>query len=207
MGAALWALRRFVVAVLTVLAVAILIFASVRLMPGSYIDVALGPLATAEQRAAAMSEAGLDQPVVVQFVQWIGGIVTGDLGRSFVSDRRHRRRVRAAPARNGDRRARSDRAHGAGRDSARVHHGAERGIPRRRGWRTHRERNWYQPARVCARRPRRIRRLRHYRSACPSAGTALSARIREHSSDPSSCRRSSLPCRAPRSPRATPAMR
>ncbi|MGO3175539.1 MAG: ABC transporter permease [Microbacterium gubbeenense] len=86
MGAALWALRRIVVAALTVLAVAILIFASVRLMPGSYIDVALGPLATAEQRAAAMSEAGLDQPVVVQFVQWIGGIVTGDLGRSFVSN-------------------------------------------------------------------------------------------------------------------------
>src|SRR5699024_475201 len=86
MTAVLWALRRIVVAALTVLAVGVLIFTSVRLMPGSYIDVALGPLATDEQRAASIGEAGLDQPVIVQFLQWISGIVTGDLGRSFVSD-------------------------------------------------------------------------------------------------------------------------
>lgn len=86
MTAVLWALRRIVVAALTVLAVGVLIFTSVRLMPGSYVDVALGPLATDEQRAAAIGEAGLDQPVIVQFLQWISGIVTGDLGRSFVSD-------------------------------------------------------------------------------------------------------------------------
>ncbi|MGO1629543.1 MAG: ABC transporter permease [Microbacterium sp.] len=86
MTVVLWALRRIVVAAATVLAVGVLIFASVRLMPGSYVDVALGPLATAEQRAAAMTEAGLDQPIVVQFAQWIAGVVTGDFGRSFVSD-------------------------------------------------------------------------------------------------------------------------
>lgn len=84
--AVLWALRRIVVAALTVLAVGVLIFASVRLMPGSYVDVALGPMATDEQRAAALGDAGLDQPIVVQFTQWISGVVTGNLGHSFVSD-------------------------------------------------------------------------------------------------------------------------
>ncbi|SDU78729.1 ABC transporter permease [Jiangella alkaliphila] len=86
MQTALWTLRRVGVSVLTLLGVSILIFASVRLMPGDYADLALGPLASDAQRQEALAEAGLEQPVVAQFGQWLLGVVTGDLGHSYVSD-------------------------------------------------------------------------------------------------------------------------
>lgn len=82
----LWTSRRLGVAVLTVLGVSILIFVSVRLLPGDYADLALGPLASDAQRESALAVAGLDQPVVVQYLQWMRGVLGGDLGHSFVSD-------------------------------------------------------------------------------------------------------------------------
>lgn len=85
MSATLWVVRRAAVAALTVVGVGVLIFASVRLMPGDYADVALGPLATDAQREAAAAESGLDQPLIVQFGTWLFGTLTGDLGTSFVS--------------------------------------------------------------------------------------------------------------------------
>lgn len=81
----LWSLRRIGAAVLTLVGVSVLIFASVRLMPGDYTDLVLGPLATAEQRAQAVAAAGLDGSLVEQYLRWVLGAVTGDFGYSFVS--------------------------------------------------------------------------------------------------------------------------
>lgn len=82
----LWSIRRVLAALLTLAGVSVLIFASVRLMPGDYTDLVLGPLATEAQRAQAVGESGLDAPVVEQYFRWVGGVLTGDLGYSFVSN-------------------------------------------------------------------------------------------------------------------------
>ena len=47
-----WSAGRVVSALITLLGVSILIFAAVRLMPGSYEDIILGPLASPEERVA-----------------------------------------------------------------------------------------------------------------------------------------------------------
>lgn len=85
MSVLLWSLRRIGVALLTLFGVSVLIFASVRLMPGDYTDLVLGPLATEEQRAQAMAASGLDGSLVEQYLRWVLGVVTGDFGYSFVS--------------------------------------------------------------------------------------------------------------------------
>ncbi|GAA1860826.1 ABC transporter permease [Microbacterium koreense] len=85
MPVVLWSLRRIGVAFITLIGVSVLIFASVRLMPGDYTDLVLGPLATDEQRAQAAADFGLDAPVIVQYLRWMSGVFTGDLGYSFVS--------------------------------------------------------------------------------------------------------------------------
>lgn len=85
MSVLLWSLRRVGVALLTLFGVSVLIFASVRLMPGDYTDLVLGPLATEEQRAQAMAASGLDGSLVEQYLRWVLGVVTGDFGYSFVS--------------------------------------------------------------------------------------------------------------------------
>ncbi|MDQ0644700.1 ABC transporter permease [Microbacterium murale] len=86
MSVVLWSIRRIAAALVTLIAVSVLIFASVRLMPGDYIDLVLGPLATEAQRAQAVADSGLDAPVMEQYFRWVFGVVTGDLGYSFVSN-------------------------------------------------------------------------------------------------------------------------
>ena len=82
----LWSIRRIAAALVTLITVSVLIFASVRLMPGDYTDLVLGPLATDAQRAQAVADSGLDAPVVEQYFRWVLGVMTGDLGYSFVSN-------------------------------------------------------------------------------------------------------------------------
>ncbi|MGG7509984.1 ABC transporter permease [Plantibacter sp. YIM 135249] len=86
MRVVLWSVRRILVAALTVLGVSILIFGSVRLLPGDYADLVLGPLASPAQRAEAVAKFGLDDNVVVQYLRWLGDAVRGDFGVSFVSN-------------------------------------------------------------------------------------------------------------------------
>ncbi|WP_067179525.1 ABC transporter permease [Microtetraspora niveoalba] len=80
-----WIAGRVVSAAVTLLGISLLIFVAVRLMPGGYEDVILGPLAGPEQRAAVAARFGLDQPVFVQFFLWLGALVRGDLGISMVT--------------------------------------------------------------------------------------------------------------------------
>jgi peptide/nickel transport system permease protein len=49
------------------------------------VRTALGASATEEQVAARMAELELDRPVLLQYLQWLGGLFSGDLGRSFTT--------------------------------------------------------------------------------------------------------------------------
>lgn len=63
----------------------VLIFALLRLVPGDPAQVALGVNATPDLVESTRERFGLDRPVVLQYLEWIGGVVTGHFGTSFVT--------------------------------------------------------------------------------------------------------------------------
>ncbi len=77
--------RRLADAVLLLWLVVTLIFALVRLAPGDPAAFLIPPTATAGDAARLRTELGLDRPLPVQYARWIGTVVRGDLGESFVS--------------------------------------------------------------------------------------------------------------------------
>jgi peptide/nickel transport system permease protein len=79
--------RRVGQALLSLLGVSIVVFALMHLVPGDPVRTALGTRFDQEAYEALRARAGLDQPVLVQYVQWLGDALTGDLGVSFRSGR------------------------------------------------------------------------------------------------------------------------
>src|ERR1700756_5050832 len=74
---------------LTLFGISIIIFIMLRIAPGNIADIlfdAAGFVDPAE-KAQIMKDLGLDQPLPVQYASWIGGLLRGDLGYSYVSDR------------------------------------------------------------------------------------------------------------------------
>jgi peptide/nickel transport system permease protein len=79
-------LRRLGTLLLVLLGVSLVTFAIVPLLPGSPARVTLGVQATPEAVAALERQMGLDRPLPVQYLDWIGGIVLrGDFGDSLIS--------------------------------------------------------------------------------------------------------------------------
>ncbi|MCB1492663.1 MAG: ABC transporter permease [Rhodobiaceae bacterium] len=76
-------LKRVGTTLITLVAASILIFAFIHLVPGDPIYVLLGDTATPEQVDQVRRQLGLDQPIVVQYLQWAGKALTGDLGQSI----------------------------------------------------------------------------------------------------------------------------
>jgi peptide/nickel transport system permease protein len=75
---------------LILLGVSILVFVSIRLIPGDAITAMLGTeagLLTPAQRAALADYFGIDQPVWSQYVRWLSGLFQGDLGVSTIYGR------------------------------------------------------------------------------------------------------------------------
>jgi peptide/nickel transport system permease protein len=70
---------------LILLGVSVLVFFSIRLIPGDAITAMLGTeagLLTPAQRASLANYFGIDQPVWTQYARWLGGLFHGDLGIS-----------------------------------------------------------------------------------------------------------------------------
>ncbi|MTB71685.1 ABC transporter permease subunit [Arsenicicoccus sp. MKL-02] len=78
-------LRRVGTFLVSLLVSSVLVFGFMVLLPGDPARVALGTNATEEAVTALRHELGLDRPLVVQYAEWLRGLVTGDLGRSYVS--------------------------------------------------------------------------------------------------------------------------
>ena len=69
----------------TLLGISILVFGAMHLIPGSFVDVAIGigPEVSEEQREAIAARYGLDAPLPVQYLRWLGNLLQGDLGESL----------------------------------------------------------------------------------------------------------------------------
>ena len=82
-------IRRLVLMVLTLFGISVIIFVLLRIVPGNIADIlfdAAGMVSAAEKHKLE-TELGLDKPIVVQYVDWIGGLARGDLGYTYVSER------------------------------------------------------------------------------------------------------------------------
>tara|TARA_Y100000815_G_scaffold140947_2_gene127448 strand:- start:42052 stop:42996 length:945 start_codon:yes stop_codon:yes gene_type:complete len=78
-----YALRRIVIVVITLLAASVVVFAVLEIVPGDPARLMLGINATDDAVAALRQQMGLDQPLVLRYFAWIGGMLSGDFGRSY----------------------------------------------------------------------------------------------------------------------------
>ncbi|MGH7317847.1 MAG: ABC transporter permease, partial [Candidatus Rokuibacteriota bacterium] len=78
--------RRVAALAATLLFVSLLVFVVVRVLPGDPALIILGLEANPDSVARVREELGLDRPVPVQYAQWIGRALQGDLGRSIQYD-------------------------------------------------------------------------------------------------------------------------
>jgi peptide/nickel transport system permease protein len=65
--------------------VSLLVFSMVRIIPGDIVDIMIGPelYVGAEYRAELRAKFGLDKPIYVQYLAWIGQILQGNFGSSL----------------------------------------------------------------------------------------------------------------------------
>jgi peptide/nickel transport system permease protein len=75
-------LRRLGLALLTLLLVSMLVFATAQLLPGDLGRTILGPYASEEQVAALNDRLGADDPAPVRYANWLSRFVRGDWGTS-----------------------------------------------------------------------------------------------------------------------------
>ena len=76
-------LQRLGLGLATLLAVSVIIFSTLELLPGGFAEAILGQGATPETVAAFNKQLGLDRPPTTRYFEWIGGAVQGDFGKSF----------------------------------------------------------------------------------------------------------------------------
>jgi peptide/nickel transport system permease protein len=73
---------------LTLIGMSIIIFVMLRLVPGNIADILFDSAGFVDpaEKARLEAELGLDLPIPVQYMHWIGGLLTGDLGFSYVTE-------------------------------------------------------------------------------------------------------------------------
>jgi len=78
-------INRLGIGVLTLFIVSLVVFLITSLLPGDAAEALLGQEATPETIAALRSQFGLDQPAYLRYLNWLGGLITGNPGVSLVS--------------------------------------------------------------------------------------------------------------------------
>ena len=77
--------QRLLLVLPTLLGVTVIVFTLLRLVPGGAVSALLGENATPEQAKALTHALGFDQPIWLQYLRWLGGVLHGDLGTSLLS--------------------------------------------------------------------------------------------------------------------------
>ncbi|MBV9172175.1 MAG: ABC transporter permease [Chloroflexi bacterium] len=86
MGA--YVVKRLLLTVPVVLGVSVLVFLMIRIVPGDIVDLMIGPelYVGPEYRAEMRAKYGLDQPIYIQYLSWVGQIAQGNFGTSLRND-------------------------------------------------------------------------------------------------------------------------
>src|SRR5690606_27344382 len=80
-----YVVQRLLMVIPVLLGVTLVTFFAMRVLPGDLARTTLGENATPEAVAAFREEHNLDDPLVTQYLRWVGGLLTLDLGESFRS--------------------------------------------------------------------------------------------------------------------------
>ncbi|HEU5305552.1 MAG TPA: ABC transporter permease [Gemmatimonadales bacterium] len=83
----LYIVRRLIEMVPTVLGITLVVFLMMQSIPGDPVVALLGEAYTEEEAVKVRADYGLDRPILVQYVIWLGKLVQGDWGTSILSGR------------------------------------------------------------------------------------------------------------------------
>jgi peptide/nickel transport system permease protein len=79
-------IRRTLLGLLTLFLVSVIVFAATQALPGDPARSILGRNATPESLATLREQLNLNRPVLQQYTDWLGGLLTGDLGDSLAAN-------------------------------------------------------------------------------------------------------------------------
>lgn len=82
-----YVLKRLLLIVPTLLLVSMIVFSLTRMIPGDIVTLMLEEKAYAKDRAELQAKLGLDRPLHIQYVSWLGRVLQGDLGESLWTSR------------------------------------------------------------------------------------------------------------------------
>ncbi|MHC9043266.1 ABC transporter permease [Microbacterium saperdae] len=80
-----WLATRITIGVATLLLVSVLVFLATQALPGDVARIILGNEATPDQVLLLRTQLGLDEPLITQYLTWLGGFVTGNWGNSLLT--------------------------------------------------------------------------------------------------------------------------
>ncbi|RAZ77177.1 ABC transporter permease [Mesorhizobium atlanticum] len=76
-------LKRLIIAALTLVLASMVVFAVMEVLPGDPARLMLGLNASAEQVEALRNQMGLNAPLMLRYLHWVGGLLNLDFGRSY----------------------------------------------------------------------------------------------------------------------------
>ncbi len=76
-------IRRLLAVIPVLLGISVIVFMLVHLVPGDVVSILLGPTTTPAARDALRKLFGLDEPLPMQYLNWLVGVLHGDLGTSL----------------------------------------------------------------------------------------------------------------------------
>jgi peptide/nickel transport system permease protein len=81
--------RRLGLMLLTLFGISVIIFVLLRLVPGNIVDILFDSagMVDPKEKLKIMQDLGLDKSIPEQYLDWIGGLLRGDLGYSYVSEK------------------------------------------------------------------------------------------------------------------------
>ncbi len=75
--------KKFITLIMTLFIVSVAAFIAFQIIPGDVVTSILGTESTPEREAQLREELGLDRPPVQRYMDWMGGVLQGDLGVSY----------------------------------------------------------------------------------------------------------------------------
>src|SRR5690348_6238739 len=81
----IFAARRLLLTLPVLLGMSVFVFAIIHLAPGDPVQAALGLNYSARAAAVLRHQMGLDQPIVAQYVTWLGNLLHGNMGQDLIS--------------------------------------------------------------------------------------------------------------------------
>jgi peptide/nickel transport system permease protein len=78
--------RRLLLTIPILFIVSVICFSMINLIPGDPATVILGPEASEQAKEEMRNRLNLNEPIPVQYIDWLGGVLRGDLGESLIDD-------------------------------------------------------------------------------------------------------------------------